>query len=208
MKVQLPAIVILAMTLAGPVSAQTDERVRPIPPGYGSLTQTDISLRMQNDELEIRFVPLDPRIMPLLAPDTYQSLRTLVEQNRRGIDSVASRMGVSQPGLALVSFFGRRPDVRFDAQTLTLLVRNRVFRPLGLIPLTPRFSSGQLGVRDQVSAIYLFEEELPVEDSFIVSYATLNSSDWQTKQQLLNGERARIAAKSRGGTSVARDTSH
>jgi hypothetical protein len=91
---------------------------------------------------------------------------------------------------------------------LTLLVRNRVLRPLGLIPLTPRFTSGQLGVRDQVSAIYLFEEELPVEDSFVVSYAILNSSDWQTKQAALNAERARIAARSRGGATVARDTTH
>jgi hypothetical protein len=153
---------------------------------------------MQNDELEIRFVPLSPRVLPLLARDAYQSFRTLLENNRRGIDSVASRAGVSQPGLALVTFFGRRPDVRFDPQTLTLLVRNRIFRPLGLLPLTPRFTSQQLGVRDQVSAIYLFEEDLPVDDSFILSYGALNSEDWQSKQQLLNRERARVAARSRG----------
>jgi hypothetical protein len=208
MNLRSPGIAMLAMLLARPLLGQSGDRVRPIPPGYGSLTQNDVSLGMRNDELEIRFVPLDPRIFPLLAPDTYQSYRTLVEQNRRGIDSVASRAGVSQPGLALVSFFGRRPDVRFDAQTLTLLTRNRVFRPLGLIPLTPRFTSQQLGVRDQVSAIYLFEEELPVEDSFVVSYGAMNSDDWQSKQQQLNGERARIAARSRGATAVPRDTIH
>jgi hypothetical protein len=183
---------------AGPASGQSGERARPLPPGYGSLTQDDLSLRMQNDELEIRFIPLSPRILPLLARDAYQSFRSLVENNRRGIDSVAARAGVSQPGLALVSFFGRRPDVRFDPQTLTLLVRNRIFRPLGLLPLTPRFTSQQLGVRDQVSAIYLFEEDLPVDDSFTLSYGALNSEDWQNKQQLLNRERARVAARSRG----------
>jgi hypothetical protein len=153
---------------------------------------------MQNDELEIRFIPLDPRILPLLAKDAYQSFRTLIETHRRGIDSVASAAGVSQPGLALVSFFGRRADVRFDPQTLTLLVRNRVFRPLGMIPLTPRFTSQQLGVRDQVSAIYVFEEELPVDDSFTLNYGNLASDDWQSRQQLLNRERARVAARSRG----------
>jgi hypothetical protein len=153
---------------------------------------------MQNDELEIRFVPLSPRILPLLARDAYQSLRALLESNRRGIDSVAAQAGVSQPGLALVSFYGRRPDVRFDPQTLTLVVRNRIFRPLGLLPLTPRFTSQQLGVRDQVSAIYLFEEDLPVDDSFTLSYGAMNSADWQSKQQGLNQERARVAAKSRG----------
>lgn len=171
---------------------------------HGSLSQNDLSLRVRNDDLEIRFVPLDHRVTRLLAPDAYQSLRGLVETNRRGIDSVATRAGVSQPGLALVSFFGRRPDVRFDAQTLTLLIRNRVFQPLGTIPLTPKFSSGQLGVREQASAIYVFEESIPVDDSFTLSYGALISDDWQTKQPTLDRERARVAARSR---EQPRDTS-
>lgn len=203
MKSRLVIGVVVLLGCAGPASGQSGERARPLPPGYGSLTQDDLSLRMQNDELEIRFIPLSPRVLPLLARDAYQSFRTLLENNRRGIDSVAARAGLSQPGLALVTFFGRRPDVRFDPQTLTILVRNRIFRPLGLLPLTPRFSSQQLGVRDQVSAIYLFEEDLPVDDSFTVSYAALNSEDWQNKQQVLNRERARVSARSRGGV---RDT--
>jgi hypothetical protein len=64
----------------------------------------------------------------------------------------------------LVSFFGQRSDVRFDPQTLVLLIRNRLFRPLGTIPINARFTSGQLGVREQASAIYLFEETIPVVD--------------------------------------------
>jgi hypothetical protein len=189
---------------AAPATGQSGDRARPVPPGFGSLTQDDLSLRVRNDDLEIRFIPLDPRIMPLLARDAYQSLRQLVETNRRAIDSVASRAGVAQPGLALVSFFGLRPDVRFDPQTLTLLIRSRVFRPLGTIPRSGKFTSGQLGVRDQASAIYLFEEEIPVDDSFTLSYGSLTSDDWQRKQPALDQERARVAARSRG---EARDTS-
>ena len=188
---------------AGPASGQSGERARPLPPGFGSLSQDDLALRVRNDELEIRFVPLDPKITPLLARDAYQSLRNLVERNRRGIDSVAARSGVSDPGLALVSFFGQRPDVRFDAQILTLLIRNQVFRPLGFIPVTPRFTSQQLGVREQASAIYLFEQDIPVDDSFTLSYRELQSSDWQAKRPILDRERARVAARSRGGV---RDT--
>ena len=198
MNSRLLAVAVALIGCAGPASGQSGERARPLPPGYGSLSQNDLSLRIQNDELEIRFIPLSPRILPLLARDAYQSFRTLLENNRRGIDSVASRAGVSQPGLALVTFFGRRPDVRFDPQTLTLLVRNRIFRPLGLLPLTPRFTSQQLGVRDQVSAIYLYEEDIPVDDSFSLNYAALTSDDWQSKEQLLNRERARVSARSRG----------
>jgi len=189
---------------AAPARGQSPERVRAIPPGYGTLSQNDLALRVRNDDLEIRFIPLDPRVIRLLAPDAYQSIRGLVETHRHGIDSVASRAGVSQPGLALVSFFGQRPDVHFDAQTLTLLIRNRVFQPLGTIPLTPRFTSGQLGVRDQASAIYVFEETIPVDDSFTLSYGTLTSDDWQNKQPTLERERGRVAARAR---EQPRDTS-
>jgi hypothetical protein len=181
---------------AGPASGQSAESARPLPPGFGSLSQNDLALRVRNDDLEIRFIPLDTRVLPLLAPDAYQSLRALVETNRRRIDSVASSAGVSQPGVALVTFFGQRPDVRFDAQTLTVLVRNRAFQPLGFIPLNSRFTSQQLGVREQASAIYLFQESLPVDDSFTLSYGTLESEDWQRRQPILDRERARVSARS------------
>jgi hypothetical protein len=194
---QLAAVLAL-LGCAGPATGQSGDRSRPLPAGYGSLAQNDLALRVRNDDIEIRFVPLDPRVTPLLAKDAYHSLRTLVETNRRAIDSVASRAGVSQPGLALVSFFGLRPEARFDPQTLTLLIRNRVFRPLGTIPMNAKFTSGQLGVREQASAIYLFEEDIPVTDSFTLSYGALTSEDWDTKQPQLDRERARVAARARG----------
>ena len=192
------AFVLTLLGCAGPVTGQSGERTRPLPPGYGSLSQNDLALRVRNDELEIRFVPLDPEVTPLLARDAYQSLRNLVETHRRAIDSVAARAGVDQPGLALVTFFGQRPDVRFDPQTLTLLIRNQLFRPLGVIPLNAKFASQQLGVREQASAIYLFEQDIPVDDSFTMTYAGLVSDDWQGKQSLLDRERSRVSARARG----------
>jgi hypothetical protein len=198
------SLVLALLGSAAPLRGQSGQPTPTQPQVYGSLTQDDLALRVQNDELQIRFVPLDQRVTRLLARDAYQSIVGLQENNRRAIDSVASRAGVSQPGLALVSFFGRRPDVRFDAQTLTLLIRNREFRPLGTIPLTPRFTSGQLGVRDQASAIYVFEESIPVEDSFTLAYGALISSDWDTKESTLGRERARVSAKAR---EQPRDTS-
>ena len=197
-------VLLAVLGCAGRASGQSGERARPLPPGYGSLSQNDLALRMGNEDLDIRFVPLNPRITPLLARDAFQSLRSLVETHRRAIDSVAARAGVSQPGLALVSFFGQRPDVRFDPQTLTLLVRNREFRPLGVIPLTPRFTSQQLNIREQANALYLFEEEIPVDDSFTLAYGSMTSDDWQRKLSLLDRERARVSARSR---TEPRDTS-
>jgi hypothetical protein len=181
----------------GSATAQSDKPAATPPASYGTLNQNDLALRVRNDDIEIRFIPLDPRVTRLLANDAFQSFRTLVETRRRAIDSVASRAGVTEPGLALVSFFGQRSEARFDPQTLTLLIRNRLFRPLGVIPINARLTSQQLGVREQVSAIYLFEEEIPVNDSFSLSYGALVSDDWQTKQSTLDRERARVSARMR-----------
>lgn len=194
---------LLALAPAVPALAQTEKPVSTMTVSYGTLTQNDLALRMRNEDMEIRFVPLDPRVTRLLANDAFQALRTLVDTRRRAIDSVASRAGVTEPGLALVSFFGQKPDTRFDPQTLTLLVRNRVLRPLGVIALNARFSSQQLGVREQASAIYLFEEDIPVSDSFTLAYGNLVSDDWQGKQSLLDRERARVSARAR---ELPRDT--
>ncbi len=184
---------------AGPLAGQAANRAaEPLPPGgHGSLTQDDLALTMRNSELEIRFVPLDQRVMRLLARDSYRSLHSLIRSRRAAIDSIANLYGLSQPGLALVSFFGLSPNVRFDAQTLTLVVRNRLFRPVGIVAYTPRFTSQQLNVREQVSAIYVYEEEIPVEHSFSLTYNELRSGEWQGKQRTLDRERARVAARAR-----------
>jgi hypothetical protein len=197
-----------AVLLAGgavPAAAQaaSGPAAPPLSGGFGSLTQDDIALRIRTPDLEVRFVPLDGRVTRLLARDGWESLRSLVESRRAAIDSVANRSGVSRLGLALVTFFGQRSNARFDPQTLSLLVRNRQFRPLGIVPFSGRFTSQQLDVREQVSAIYLFEEDLPVNDSFSILYAGQTSDDWQGKQRSLDRERARVASRASGGV---RDT--
>ncbi len=193
------AALFIGLAPAASAAAQLPEPARGAAVSYGTLNQNDLALRMRNDDVEIRFIPLDPKMTRLLANDAFQSLRSLVETRRRGIDSVASRAGVTEPGLALVSFFGVREATRFDPQTLTVRVRNRALQPLGLIPIDARFTSHQLNVREQASAIYLFEEDLPVDDSFSLSYGTLVSEDWQSKQPMIDRERARVSARSRTG---------
>jgi hypothetical protein len=167
------------------------------PGGYGSLTQTDLALRVRTGQLEVRFVPLDARVTRLLARDSWESLRSLVASRRAAIDSVANVSGASRPGLAFVSFFGQSANARFDPQTLTVLVRSRELRPIGIVPFSGRFTSQQLNVREQVSAIYLFAEDLPVNDTFTISYGGQTSDDWQDKQTTLDRERARVALRSR-----------
>ena len=114
--------------------------------------------------------PAGPPGHPAAGPGQLGIAALAWSQSRRAaIDSVANVSGVSRPGLALVTFFGQRANARFDPQTLTVMVRSREFRPLGIVPFSGRFTSQQLDVREQVSAIYLFEEDLPVNDSFTVA---------------------------------------
>ena len=178
----------------GEAMAQGDD----LPPaGFGSLRQDDLALRVRTPEVEVRFVPLDPRVTRLLAKDGWESLRGLVESRRRIIDSLASTAGVSHPGLALVTFFGQQAGARFDPQTLTLEVRSRVFYPLGIVPLSPRFSAQQLGVREQAAGIYLYEESIPVTDDFVISYNGQDSDNWSGKRGTLDRERARVSSRAR-----------
>ncbi len=190
------------LIICAPVTSAAAQSAEPIPVtalSYGTLNQNDLALRVRNEDVDIRFVPLDPKVTRLMANDAFQSLRSLVEARRRAIDSVASRAGVAEPGLALVSFFGLRSDTRFDPQTLTVRVRSRALQPLGVIPISARFTSHQLDLREQASAIYLFEEDLPVDDSFSLSYGALISEDWASKQPTLDRERARVSARARSG---------
>ena len=167
------------------------------PPGYGSLKQSDLALGMRNDELEIRLVPLDERVTRLLARDAYESLQSLVHSRRASIDSVARMYGISSPGLALVTFFGQREGARFDPYSLTLSIRNQVSRARGVVPFSPRFTAHQLGVREQASGIYVFDELLPVTDDFTFAYQGRTSESWGNKQRTLDRERGRVAARAR-----------
>lgn len=201
--VLVTSLVLGAVPAAGQVGAAAA-----LPPGgLGTLTQNDLALRIRTPDIEVRFIPLDYRVTRLLARDSWESLRSLVESRRRAIDSVAALEGVSRPGLALVTFFAQRANARFDPQTLKVIVRSRVFNPFGIVPFSGRFTSQQLDVRDQVSAIYLFEEDLPVYDSFTISYAGMVSDDWQGKQRTLDRERARVALRERADGRLAPEDS-
>jgi hypothetical protein len=197
------ALGVAVLSVAGSV-ARGQARPTDVPPGgYGSLTQDDLSLRLRTNDIDIRFVPLDPRVTRLLGKDSWESLRSVALSRRAAIDSVSNASGISRPGLALVTFFALQANARFDPQSVSVRVRSREFRPLAIVPFSGRFTSQQLDVREQVSAVYLFEEELPVNDSFVVLYAGQASDDWNNKQRMLERERGRVALRAQ---TSSRDT--
>ena len=203
-----PSVVLALLALAtlppGRLAAQ-NPIVNPdmvVPPGYGSLRQDDIQMSLRLATIEIRFLPLDPRTGNLLANDAYQSSRKLLLDNRGRIDSVARARGISRPGIAYVSFFGVAPSAFFDAEALAIVVRNRLLRPLGIVPYTSGFLEQRLEPRDVKSAFYLFEEPIPVLEPFQLQYQNQYQAEWESKLSRINGERQRVALRAAKGGAI------
>lgn len=196
-------LVIIAACACAPRSAPAQTTVidtslvDDLPLGKGRLSQDNITVRLRAGTLDIRVVPLDERVLRLLSNDGYASLHGLLASQKRRIDSVATSRGVRRPGLALVSFHALAPATRFDPQALAISLRNRYYRPIGVLAMSPAFSSQQLDAGGAASGIVIYEEELPVTEPFTISYIDATSDDWERRLPRLETERGRIVGTRR-----------
>ncbi len=168
-----------------------------IPAGFGTLRRDDIVVRLATGAIEIQVLPLDEHVIRLLAPDTYRSLTQLVSSRAAAADiaAAAQRGGTEHGMLVMVTFLGIVPQARFNPEELTITSRGRLFRPIGIVPLSPTWSSYQLDARQQAAAIYLFEPGISVREQLTVSYQGLASDAWSRSIRLLDQERARVKAR-------------
>jgi hypothetical protein len=171
------------------------------PAGFGTLNQDDIAVTLRQQDLEIRVLPLDERVLRLLAPDAYASLHGILQTRSAELDSVSRRNGVAVPGILFVTFFARRAGARFDPQNLNVVIRNQLYRPIGVVRYSANFKSQQLDVRQQASGLILFEETLTVFEPFTISYGATSSDAWEGKLTRIQRERARVT-----GRGVRRDS--
>ena len=194
----LAVVTVLALTTAQPPDRLTAQDS--LPAGYGTLRRDDIAVRLTTDNLQIQVLPLDEQVIRLLAPDTYRSLTDFVARQRAAIDSLAAQAGVAHPSLVMVTFYGLVPQARFSPEDLNLASRGRLFRPVGIVPLSPRWSSNLLDAREQAVAIYLFDEGISFREDLTVSYQGLANDSWSRSLRSLDQERARVRARARAGT--------
>jgi hypothetical protein len=166
-----------------------------IPPGYGSLRRDDIVVRFATGTVEVQFLPLDERVIRLLATDTYRSLTQLLLSRQDDIAAAAQRAGADRPTLVLVTFYGLVPQARFNPEDLTISSRGRLFRPVGIVPLSPTWGSYQLEARQQAIAIYLFDGGITFRETLAVSYQGLTNEGWARALRLLDQERSRVRAR-------------
>ena len=174
-----------------------------IPPGYGTLRRDDIVVSLSTGTVAVQVLPLDEQVIRLLAPDTYRSLRQLIQSRSDDIAAAARLANTEHPVLVMVTFLGIVPAARFNPDELFITSRGRLFRPIGIVPLSPTWSSYQLDARQQAVALYLFEEGISVREQMTISYQGLSSDVWTRSLRLLNEERARVKARAQSDAGTA-----
>jgi hypothetical protein len=186
-----------ANTASAPVLADTTVHST-VPPGYGSLRQDEIAIRLESPGLVVRAIPLDESVIRLLTPDSYRALRDLEQSNRRAIEGISRRSGGRSPDLWYVSFYGREDNARFSPMELIITSGGQNFRPIDVIPLSTGFGEQRLKQRETQSAVYVYSGDIDVDHPLIVSFQGQQSSIWEQLLQRIERERALVRARASG----------
>jgi hypothetical protein len=166
-----------------------------VPPGFGSLRRDDIVLRFATDQLQLQILPLDERVIRLLAPDTYRSLEQLIQSRQRDITDAATRAGLNSWTLVMVTFYGQVPGARFTPEDVQIQTRGQLFRPEAIVPLSPTWNTLQLDQRQQAVGLYLYDAGVSWFEDLSASYQGPPQVPWNRSLQLLQRERARVQAR-------------
>jgi hypothetical protein len=168
-----------------------------LPPDRGLLSLSNATIMMTDGNLQIVFIPLDERVLRLITRDSYRSMERLLAQQKTALDSVTSTLGISSPGIAFVSFQALAANTRFQPDQLVLNIHGQQVRPVAWIPLSPTFTNQQLDVRQQVQALFIYRRDIPVRESFTLSYLSTTSDDWAARLLRFDSERTRILGTAR-----------
>ncbi|HXT18595.1 MAG TPA: hypothetical protein VN706_23405 [Gemmatimonadaceae bacterium] len=168
-----------------------------VPPGYGTLHQDDISIILQPNGVRVTALPLDESIIRLLAPDSYRSMRSILEAKRQQIAQRAQLRGIQNPRVWYVRFYGLTPDAHFVPTDFSILSGGREYRPFDVIPITGGFGDQRLQPRDTQAGLLLFEEGVDVTQPLSVTMGAERNTDWSLDDILkkLDAERASVRAR-------------
>jgi len=186
---------LLALAACGPVPLLMAQGGGLPPAGFGTLRQDQIAIRLTTPNLAVRALPLDERVIRLLAPDTYASLLELRRSRAGDIASASRAAGADSATAFVVTFFGLQPETHFEPDQLYISSQNTFFRPIGVVPVTPRWSEGRLRQREQAVAIYLFQSDIEILQPFTLYYAERSSDAWEATLRTLEAERSRVLAR-------------
>ena len=193
------AVALLAsVAIIQPTSARQVAEDPQLPPlGMGTLRQDDIAVRLDAGNVQLRVLPLNELILRLLASDSYSALHSLREAQTEEADNVAVLYG-GDGELFLVTIFAAVEQAQFDPELLTIISRNRLFRPIRILPASPLWNQHRLVQRETATAVYVFEDGIAILEPFTVEYGGIRSDQWGSTLRRIERERARIQARIRG----------
>ena len=188
--------------MPGPRAAATQDPDTALPPvGHGTLRQDAFTVALRVGDLQIKMTPLAEEVIRLAAPDTYQRLRELAQARADWARRTASAAGLQDaPLLFLVSFFTFAPQSEYTPTDLQIQSEGRLYRALGFAPVTPGFGSQWLRQEETQIALYAYDPEIDLSIPMIVRYGTVTSAAWESIVSTLEGERARVLARTKAET--------
>ena len=169
-----------------------------VPANLGSLHQDDISIVLQPVGVRATALPLEESIIRTLAPDSYRSLRGILEAKRALIAQRAQMRGTRDPRVWYLKFYGLAPNARFMPTDLTITSGGRDYRPFDVVPITTEFGSQRLQPRDTQAGLLLFDEGVDVNQNLVVSMGAERNTQWSNENDgilsRIEAERIRIRA--------------
>ena len=176
---------------AGVEGLPTHDRLL-VPPGHGSLRQEEISLTLQDGDVQVKITPLEEWMIRLTAPDTYRRLSALVRTHAAALEAGTDR---EPPTLFLVSFFSNEEGAVFHPEDLHLENLGRRYPPREIRPMTRGWGTQRLHGRQAESAIYAFDAGLDFDVDLVASYRGVRNADWAGILRDLVAEQARARAR-------------
>ncbi len=169
------------------------------PPGYGTLRQDDFTVALQSGDTQLKVTPLDEGVIRLAAPDTYQRLHGLVTSRRQRVLAAAYDAGLrGEPAVFLVSFFTRARQATYEPTNVHLLSKGILYRPAGILPVTPEWGRQQVRQEETQSALYVFDPAVDLDVTFEVEYQGMRSLAWGGIIRVLQAERGRVMSRAEG----------
>jgi hypothetical protein len=166
------------------------------PVGYGSLTQDEITVLVQEGNLRIKVVPLAEWVIRLTAPDTYRRLNGYKISRSEDVLAAAARAGErGWPTVFFVTFFSQAVEESFEPQDLQIRNESFLHRPLEVIAVTPDFGRERLRQQETQIALYVFSPDIDFNLPVTVEYGGVASDRWNSIRRVLDSELARATSR-------------
>jgi hypothetical protein len=200
----LPAPALAQRTKPKPAdSARADTQKREaheglIPPGFGTLRQDQVAIRVQSLGLTVSAIPLEESVIRTLAPDSYRTLHSIRESKKSALEALRARSGLAGVQAWYITYFNvQQGDARFDAFDFLVHSVGQDFRPLDALPITPAFGEGRVAQRGQQSAVYAFDAQIDLNQPLTVTALGQQTTVWgDVMLPLIERERSLVWSRS------------